>query len=302
VTNSALPSKQKQGAKQKQRALANQQQQASVERMSRLGRNMVMLLATVLSFVTVTLLVVDRLYRPDNFVINQLKIQGQFRYLAPTEIESLVRSHELGNFFAINLDVIKADIQTHPWVQEAEVRREWPDALNVHVKEHRPVARWKKDKWVNAQGQVVDLPIKDMPRVAIVLDGKPQDAAMMLNQTIAWKRQLESSGLLIRQLELSTSHAWTLSLYYPLNDFEFTLLLGREDVAERLARFQNLFDKRFKDANEQLQRVDARYPDGLAIKSKPLPLKPELALADFLVVDNLNLINQSPAQLGKRYE
>jgi len=54
--------------------------------------------------------------------------------------------------------------------------------------------------------------------------------------------------------------------------------------------------------NEQLQRVDARYPDGLAIKSKPLPLKPDLALADFLVVDNLNLINQSPAQLGKRYE
>lgn len=290
------------------RALANQESQANAQRANRLGRNAMIALATLMSFAMVTLLIVDRLYRPNAFVIKQLKIQGQFRYLEPSEIEGLVRTHELGNFFAIELNEVKAEIEAHPWVQEAQVRREWPDTLSVHIKEHRPVARWKKDQWVNAQGKVVSLPFdkflsKRKSTVAINLDGKPQDSALMLNQTIAWKRQLESSGLVINRISLSDSHAWTLDLHYPLNDVEFTLLLGREDVAERLARFQNLFEKRFKDSDEQLQRVDARYPDGLAIKSTPLPSKPKLAwLNSQLGLSNRNLINQSPATPGKRYE
>lgn len=290
------------------RALANQERQANAQRASRLGRNVTIALATVMSFLMVTLLVVDQLYRPNTFVIKQLKIQGQFRYLEPSEIEDLVLAHELGNFFAIDLNDVKTDIETHPWVQEAQVRREWPDTLNVHIKEHRPVARWMKDEWVNAQGEVVSLPFdnflsKRKSRLAINLEGKSQDSALVLSQTIAWKRQLESSGLVIRRISLSDSHAWTLDLHYPLNDFEFTLLLGREDVAERLVRFQNLFEKRFKNSDEQLQRVDARYPDGLAIKSKPLPSKAKLAwLNSELGSSNRNLINQSPAKLGKRYE
>ena len=56
------------------RALANQEREAQVRRLNRASYRLLMLVATVLSFATVTLLAVDQLYRPQAFAIDQLKI------------------------------------------------------------------------------------------------------------------------------------------------------------------------------------------------------------------------------------
>jgi len=53
------------------------------------------------------------------------------------------------------------------------------------------------------------------------------------------------------------------------------LLLGREKASQRLARFEMLFDQQFRESNKQLVRVDARYPDGLAIKMNELEVQQE---------------------------
>jgi len=37
------------------------------------------------------------------------------------------------------------------------VRRVWPDGLRIAVDEHRLVARWGSDAWLNEQGEVVKL-------------------------------------------------------------------------------------------------------------------------------------------------
>jgi cell division protein FtsQ len=106
----------------------------------------------------------------------------------------------------------------------------------------------------------------------IVLSGKEKDASLILQQAYRWKKQLEIKGLSVQAVSLSDSHAWRLTVSYPLNDYDFEVLLGREEVEQRLARFLFLFDEQFKQSDKQLKRVDARYPNGLAIRSEPLPM------------------------------
>lgn len=251
----------------KSRALANRERQAQSARRSRIARNMVMALATVLTFATLSLLAADRLYRPDTFKIDKLKIKGKLRHLAPSEIEQLVAKQEIGNFFSIELEAIKAEIEALAWVQQAEVRREWPDTLLIAISEHRPVMRWNDEKWVTSKGQVVDLPSDLELGRSISLHGPEQDSELMLHKAYAWKKQLAKSGLELLSLELSGSHAWSMAVLDSDSGAEFDVLLGRDQVEHRLSRFQGLFEKSFRNSNQQLQRVDARYPDGLAIKS-----------------------------------
>ena len=94
-----------------QRALANKEREVQAKRLSRFGRACVVGLATILSFSAITLLAVDKLYRPDAFVINQLKIKGSFRYLKPADVEAAVGVDSLTNFFSIELDSVKQKIE-----------------------------------------------------------------------------------------------------------------------------------------------------------------------------------------------
>jgi len=256
------------------RALENQEREVQAQRLNRFGRASVVALATLLSFSAISLLAVDHLYRPDTFVIDQLKIKGQFRYLKPVEIEAVIGPEALTNFFSIDLLNVKNKVESLSWVSHADVRREWPNTLLVSVDEHIPVMRWQEDQWVTSTGRVIDLPDKISLPNAIRLYANERDSFLALSTAFRWSKRLLNDELELRKLKLSSSHAWTLSLFHKRSDAEFELLLGREDVESRLTRFQLLFKQKFNQADIQVQRVDARYPDGLAIKAKEISITP----------------------------
>ena len=249
------------------RALANQEREQQMVRMSRLGRSTLLLIATLLSFATLGLLAADQLYRPDTFVIDQLKIKGKFRHLDPQDVELAVSELTVGNFFSVELDSIKRHIEQLQWVQQADVRREWPNTLLINITEHRPAMRWGKQQWINTVGQVITLPKSVSLPDPIVLHGNQRDAQILLLTAVDWKKRLNSLGLELKALSLSESNAWDLTIFDPLRENKFQLYLGREEVEQRLSRFEYLFAGEFRRANLKLERVDARYPDGLAINA-----------------------------------
>lgn len=252
-----------------QRALANQAREFQLQRSLQWVRSGLLLLASVLSLGTVGLLAADQIYRPDSFVIEQLKIKGAFRYLQPQEVERVVREHEMGNFFSVQLGAIEHQVEQLAWVQSAQVRREWPGTLLIQVKEQRPVMRWGDSAWVNSVGEVVELPEHDF-KTPVTLHGHPRDSRKMLEQSLAWQSLLNQSGLTLIGMRLSERHAYQLELLEVGSDKPFYLQLGRHKVQARLERFLMLYNSEFKSSAQRLQHVDARYPDGLAIRAEQL--------------------------------
>jgi len=267
-----------------QRAFANQEREFQVRRFGKIGRAALMALATVLSFVAVSLLVADHMYRPDTFKIDKLKITGQFRYLAPSAVEAAVINKASGNFFSLDLDSIKKDVEKLNWVESVAVRREWPDTLVITVREHTPAMRWGENKWVSTVGTVIELPQSIEAKNVISLSGNDSQSKRILFQATRWKDELRKQGLELRGVTLSESEAWTLKLYFVGYDSEFDLLLGHEEVEERLERFELLFDRRFKYSERPLKRVDARYPDGLAVKQADAVISTTSAMPSDLAI------------------
>ena len=260
------------------RALANQKREQQMVRMNKAARSTLIMIATLMSFTALGLTLAEQLYRPDTFVINQLKIKGKFEHLNPAQIETVVNKLGVGNFFSVQLSDIKREVEKLAWVQNADVRREWPNTLTIDVAEHRPVMRWGKQRWINSHAEVIQLPDKVELESPIVLNGHARDAKLLLQTALRWKRQLQKAGLHLAELSLSESHAWRLTLQNTAKDNSFELLLGRDEVEQRLARFEFLFAGEFRQANLKLEHVDARYPDGLAVKGTQYENTEELAM------------------------
>ena len=53
-------------------------------------------------------------------------------------------------FFAVDLEAAQTAVAHLPWVERAEVRKRWPDVLEVQVIEHMPFARWGADRLLSA--------------------------------------------------------------------------------------------------------------------------------------------------------
>ncbi len=260
------------------RALEHQEQAYLLERARRLGRGVLLSSATVLSFLAGSLLLTDHLFQPQRFEIKQLKISGKFRYTTPQKIEATVVKDELANFFAADLDAIKAKVLDVPWVARAEVRRQWPDTLLIRVKEHRPLMRWhdlgsvrqkpaskSTQLWLSSLGAVIEVPDKlELP--AINLFGNRDHAQKLMNTALRWQRELALSDLELLELKQSEAQSYSVTLRLGKHGEPFELLLGTKDMQARIARFQYLFDKQFRFSDFQLKRVDARYPNGLAVQ------------------------------------
>ena len=256
------------------RALAQQSAQALEARARRVSRVVMLLSAIVLSFLAVGLLLADQMLRPDVFVIDQLKIKGRFAHIKPVQVEEVVMRHKSGNFFSVNLSEIQSRVQAMRWVDKAEVRREWPNTLTVSIVEHKPVMQLNDNAWVNIRGHVVDLPEYQSQKPVIKLSGEAVNAKSMMVRALQWSKRLESHSLILREVKLSKSGAWSLRLRYrddtDTTPDEFELLLGNEEMDERLVRFEQLFDRRFRFSQERLLRADTRYPDGIAVQTKPI--------------------------------
>jgi cell division protein FtsQ len=70
-----------------------------------------------------------------------------------------------------------------------------------------------------------------------------------------------SAGLQVVSLDLEARGAWTLEL-----DNRIKVVVGRENINERLQRFLELYQLRLAERSDEIEKVDIRYTHGVAVK------------------------------------
>ena len=88
------------------------------------------------------------------FPLRTLRVQGTLQRVDEAQLRATVLPHAHRGFFAVQLDRIQDAVGALPWVERAEVRKHWPDVLEVRISEHRPFARWGKDRLLSEQGRL----------------------------------------------------------------------------------------------------------------------------------------------------
>lgn len=83
--------------------------------------------------------VYDMFVQSDYFNAKDLQIDGGER-LSPKTIAEVAGVRSGVNVLSVNLAAARRKLLAHPWVAEAEVRREIPSGLRIRIREHTPAA------------------------------------------------------------------------------------------------------------------------------------------------------------------
>lgn len=216
------------------------------------------------------------LLRSPLFPLKEIVVRGDLKHADATEIESAV-DRAGGNFFAADLAALRARLEQVTWVRRVDLRRVWPDRMELRLEEHVAFARWGGGGLVNTFGEPFSAPIGDAAAARLPLFTGPAGSEGEL--TRRYRRFAELLAPLGEHLErvvLTPRYAWQLRLAGG-QDNGLNIELGRdgaEPVEQRLERFVAAYPEslgrlppRAAAAGADTPRhVDLRYPNGFALR------------------------------------
>jgi cell division protein FtsQ len=198
--------------------------------------------------------------------LRTLRVQGALQRVDESRLRATVLPFAKRGFFAVPLDRIQAEVGALPWVDRAEVRKHWPDVLEVRISEHRPFARWGEARVLSVNGHLFPVGAASMPAGLPLLDGpdgRVADVVALYNQA---REELAGAGG-VRGVVLDRRGSWSIAL---ANGIE--VVLGRNDPQARLARFAPLLPRLLaSQGGRPLLRADLRYTNGFALIWGELP-------------------------------
>jgi cell division protein FtsQ len=192
------------------------------------------------------------------FPIRTIEVGGRITHTTRNQVQQVVTGELKGNFFTLDLEQARAAFEKLPWVRKANVRRQWPDRLQVELEEQVAVARWRDTALINTYAEVFQAASNQTLPVFI---GPDSTAPEVYKQYQSFSRALEALGKRPREIVLSDRRAWRMTL-----DDGQILELGREQMDERLRRFVAAYPRTLAQLPAMRLRIDLRYPNGFTVR------------------------------------
>jgi cell division protein FtsQ len=202
------------------------------------------------------------------FPLRELVLSAPPSQVTQAQLEYVARTAIRGNFFTARLEDVRMAFEKLPWVRHAEVRRLWPDGLELSLEEHEAVGYWKNIgdgggdvRLINRHGEVFAASSDiAMPEFS----GPPGSALTMLEHYKTYSRILQPLQARLVRMDLSVRGVWRLWL-----DNGLAIVLDREQERSPIeARLENFVAARAHLQDKlggQIARADLRYPNGFAL-------------------------------------
>ncbi|HTO19832.1 MAG TPA: FtsQ-type POTRA domain-containing protein [Pseudomonas sp.] len=197
--------------------------------------------------------------------IARIGIAGKLTFTAPEQVERVIEPYVSSRFFGVDLEGLRADLEALPWIAHAQVRRVWPDEVEIELNEYLPIARWGDGALLNNRGEAYAFEAIERYRQLPQLTGPERARQRMMQQYQVLSQMLRPQGFAIVRLELRERGSWFATLETKDGGQRIELLLGRDHVVEKVRRFLTIHDKTLRDRIANIARIDLRYANGLAV-------------------------------------
>jgi cell division protein FtsQ len=198
--------------------------------------------------------------------VQRISVTGAMEHTQAQAVQDIVQPALAGGFLKADLQEIRRQLESLPWIYEANVRRKWPNALEINVVEELPIARWGKDGFLNHEGGVFRS-TKDGDWDSLPLLLGPDDSAealMAKYQRLA--EILAPLNLKVEQLAMDERGQMEAVLAGGMQ-----LYMGGDDFLGRMQRFSGIYRNELAERRADVERVDLRYESGVAVAFKVPP-------------------------------
>lgn len=211
------------------------------------------------------------LMRWSGFDIQGITVVGDTRHSNSMTLRANVAPRIAGTFFSVDLARVRAAFEAVPWVRRAEVRRVFPNRLQVQLQEHQPVGLWGgegEQRLINDHGEVFEANVAEVEQdnlpTLIGPDGSGPDVLAMYR---ALQPLFKAQDLPLVQLAQSGRGGWSARLE---NGAAVELGSGSvQDVQQRVLRLLRTLTQvaaRYARQPAALESADLRHENGYAIR------------------------------------
>ena len=193
--------------------------------------------------------------------VRELQVHGEMRHGDSAAIAAKLRDMALGLPLArLDLGRLAAAARQSDWVSYVRVMRRWPDAIEVHLREHRPIARWRREQesgYINRHGKYFRAAPQDALRHLPLLSSAGEEVG---SHYLYLSMVLGRHGLRITQLTQGADGAWRVLL-----DNHTSLQLGTSSLRREMHRFERLWSH-LGARRSEVSHIDLRYEQAAAVR------------------------------------
>lgn len=197
-----------------------------------------------------------------HFPIKTVKVYG-LQHIDQQAMQHALMPLVSKGFFAIDVETIKDRLLKSPWVSQAAVQRVWPDKVLITVQEKTPLASWNDSSVLSTNGELFTPETKSYPVSLPKFVGPEGEQIQMLQYYQKLTGILSPLHFKIARFELTPERVWSLTF-----DNGIKLTAGYKDILTRMDHFVKVYPKIVGNRDSEVEYVDLRYPNGLAVRWK----------------------------------
>jgi len=192
------------------------------------------------------------------FAVHHMRLINTLEHVTMEQVETIAKRDMKGTFFTMDLRRMRDSFEKLPWVRRVDIRRGWPDRIEVDITEQQPIARWGNSGLVNRQGEVFEAAYDTALPVFIAPEGTSREVSVQYD----WlRKEFSNVGRAPVLVRLSQRRDWQVKL-----DDGMTIEVGRENVEKRLIRFLADYHATLSFLKRKVSYIDLRYANGFAVR------------------------------------
>lgn len=198
-----------------------------------------------------------------NREISTVRFASPLDKVTEIEIREMLAPYTESGFLGADVQDLRDELESNPWIASASVRRVWPDILELNLREEQPVAQWGEGALINIEGDIFEAPARGSEQKLPRMSG-PEGSEGLVQETFAvFEQMLAPIGKSVREVTLSDRGSWTL-----IADEGLVIKLGRTQAEQRLGRFTRLYQQGLSERLAQAEAIDLRYANGFSVSNK----------------------------------
>ncbi len=201
----------------------------------------------------------------DRWPLTHLRATGRFERVDPALVQRALLPYAKHGYFAVDLRAAQAAVAQLPWVDHAQVRKRWPDVLEVSITEHRPFARWGRGRLLSDKGRLFDARGAKVPAGLPMFDGPEAQAADVVELYQQSRTLFAPIGMNVEAVVVDPRGSWSLTLLDRAHGSPTQVLVGRSEARARIGRFVRLLPQLMTNPERRIERADLRYTNGFAL-------------------------------------
>jgi cell division protein FtsQ len=163
----------------------------------------------------------------------------------------------------VSIRELKPILEEMGWVHHVNLKKVWPDVLQVQVTRQKAVAKWNAASYLNGEGRLFTAELK-MAEKLPGLNGPEGAEKLVMAQFQQLNKAFQKTGLTIRRLTLEERGEWVLQLQNAV-----VVKLGKDNMFQRVQRLTKIYEAvGLAEEITGIAEIDTRYPNGVAVRWK----------------------------------